>query len=86
MENTAFTWTSVDGADTYVIALSANADLSSPLAREFTPGTAYTHAGPLSYSSPYYVQVVATAEDNRVGLSDITAFTTMGEPAPPPAP
>jgi hypothetical protein len=86
MENTAFTWTSIEGADTYMIVLSANADLGSPLVREFTSGTAYTHPGPLDYSTPYYVQVVATSEGMRVGVSDVTTFTTMGEPAPPPEP
>jgi len=62
-----FTWTDVDDADGYDYVLSANADLSSPLASESgLSGTAFTYTGNFDYTTTYFWQVTAMKEGQRV--------------------
>jgi hypothetical protein len=86
--NVPFTWVGVPGATSYMVTLSAKADLSSPIAEATASGTAFTYTGTLDYSTPYYWKVVAMNGGVTIGISDVTTFIIMSEPAPvePPAP
>ena len=73
----------------YDLILSANSDLSSPIASVELTGTAYTYTGPLDHSIPYYWQVRSWKNGNILSTSDIGVFTTSPEPAvvtEPPVP
>ena len=86
-----FSWTSVASADEYDWVLSANADLSSPIATTeglTTTATAYTGTA-LDYETPYFWQVTALKEGAPISTSTIGAFTTVAEEEeviPPPEP
>jgi hypothetical protein len=87
LENIAFTWSPVGTATGYTFVLSANADLSSPIVPEKSLAvTAYTHAGPLDYSKPYYWQVKAMQDDKLISTSAVGTFTTMSKAIAPPEP
>ena len=74
------------GATSYSYVLSPNSDLSGALVSEELSGTAMTYTGMLDYSTPYFWQVTAWKNGSVLSTSDIGAFTTAGEPAPPPEP
>lgn len=72
-----FTWTSVADATNYDFVLSANADLSSPVATKTgLTGTAYTFTGTLDYDTTYFWQVTAMKDGNVFSVSDASTFTT----------
>ena len=74
--NVPFTWASVTDATSYKLVLSANADLSEPIAVKTAAGTAYTFTGTLENSTPYYWQVTAYEADSIEGKSDVSTFLT----------
>jgi len=76
-----FSWSSTSNATSYDLILSANSDLSSPIASAELTGTAYTYTGPLDHSIPYYWQVRSWKNGNILSTSDIGVFTTTPEPA-----
>ena len=86
-----FTWSGVGSADEYDWVLSANADLSSPIATNeglTTTATAYTGTA-LAYETPYFWQVTALKEGGVISTSAIGTFTTVAEEEeviPPPEP
>jgi hypothetical protein len=85
LEGIGFTWQAVDDA-TYDFTLSANSDLSSPIASETgISGTAYAFDGELDYSTTYFWSVVAMDGSNVIAESDVSTFTTRPEPSEPPA-
>ena len=85
LEGIGFTWQAIDDAS-YDFTLSANSDLSSPIASETgISGTAYAFDGELDYSTTYFWTVVAMDGGNVVGSSDVSTFTTRPEPTEPPA-
>jgi len=85
-----FSWSEVASADEYDWVLSANADLSSPIATmEGLTTTASAYTGTLDYETPYFWQVTALKEGAPISMSAIGAFTTMAEeeePYVPPEP
>ena len=85
LEGIGFTWQAVDDA-TYDFTLSANSDLSSPIASESgIDGTAYAFDGKLDYSTTYFWNVVAMDGGNVISSGDVSTFTTRPEPTEPPA-
>jgi len=85
LEGVGFTWQAVDDA-TYDFTLSANSDLSSPIASESgITGTAFAYDGKLDYNTTYFWKVVAMSGSNVIGESDTSTFTTRPEPTEPPA-
>jgi len=83
-----FTWTSVSSADEYDWLLSANSDLSDPIATvEGLTATAGAYsATDLDYETPYFWQVTAKKDGSPISTSAIGTFTTMAEPVEPPEP
>jgi len=81
--NLPFTWSGVVNATNYVFILSANEDLSSPLATKNTTTTVNTYTGTLEIGTPYYWQVKALKGTSVLSISDIGSFTILaGPPAP----
>jgi hypothetical protein len=73
-----FTWTAVTNADKYDWVLSANPDLSTPIATKTgltTTATSYTGAA-LAYDTPYYWQVKAYKNNAVITMSTIGTFRT----------
>jgi len=84
LEGIGFTWQAIDDAS-YDFTLSANSDLSSPIASETgISGTAYAFDGKLDYSTTYFWNVVAMDGSNVIGSSDVSTFTTRPAPTAPP--
>ncbi|UCG84271.1 MAG: hypothetical protein JSW38_05530, partial [Dehalococcoidia bacterium] len=80
-----FSWDLLADTDAFDWVLSANADLSAPIATEdglTTAATAYT--GTLDYDSAYYWQVTAYKEGTAISTSPVGTFRTMVEPEEPP--
>lgn len=83
--NIGFTWSALGETDFFDWLLSANADLSDPIeVRERLAHTACTSTVTLDYETTYYWQVTAWRDGDMVGQSNISTFTTMPEPPPPP--
>jgi len=74
LTNIPFTWASVAEATSYELVLSANADLSDPIAEVTAAGTAYTYAETLTDGTPYYWQVTALKDTTVKGRSDVATF------------
>ena len=83
-----FSWTAVSNATSYKMVLSANSDLSSPLAETEQSGTSYAYTGTLDYKTPYFWQVTAMMNGDVLSTSSVGTFTTELTPpeAPPPPP
>ena len=75
--NVGFTWSSIVGATKYELVLSANTDLSSPIAEETVTSTAYTYTGTLTDEASYYWQVTALKGSIVKAKSDIATFTVQ---------
>jgi hypothetical protein len=86
ISNIPFTWTSVEGATSYELELSAKADMSVTIDTATAVGTAYTYTGTLDYGFPYYWQVTALREGAVKAKSDVATFITMAEPVEPTPP
>jgi len=73
-----FSWSGVASADEYDWVLSANSDLSSPIATvEGLTTTATTYTGTaLDYETPYFWQVTALKEGGAISMSAVGTFTT----------
>jgi hypothetical protein len=86
--NVAFSWTTVPNATGYKFVLSANSDLSSPLAEAELAATSYGYTGTLGYSTSYYWQVMAMKNGDVISTSAVGVFSTEAEPpeAPPEPP
>ena len=83
----SFTWTTVQGADSYDIVISANADMSSPVeSKAGTTATAYTLTATLDNNAPYYWQVTAKKAGQALDTSNVSTFTTAPVPPTPPPP
>ncbi len=78
LTNIPFSWSEVASADAYNWMLSANADLSSPIATsEGLTNTAATYTGTaLDYETPYFWQVTALKEGGVISTSVVGTFTT----------
>lgn len=85
LTNVGFTWASVAEAESYELVISANADMSSPMVKVSTAGTAYTYTGTLTDGTPYYWQVTALKDTAVKGKSDVGTFVAKApvEPTPP---
>jgi len=83
-----FTWSSVSSADEYDWVLSANSDLTSPIATvEGLTNTAGAYSGTdLDYETPYFWQVTALKEGVVISTSEVGTFTTIAETVVPPPP
>ena len=78
IENVGFTWSKVPSADSYTFVLSKSADLSSPIVTKTgLKDTAYSHAGPLDYSTTYYWRATALKGTNELSKSSVGTFTTV---------
>ena len=79
LTNIPFTWASVTDAVSYDLVLSANADLSAPIAEETgIVGTAYMYTGTLTDGTGYYWQVTALDVGADVeGKSDVGTFIAL---------
>jgi len=78
LTNIPFSWSEVASADAYNWVLSANSDLSSPIATsEDLTNTAATYTGTaLDYETPYFWQVTAEKEGEVISTSEVGTFTT----------
>jgi len=96
LSNVPFTWASVTDATSYVLLLTANADLSEPVIEATAAGTAYTYneytysagaiVGPLTDGTPYYWQVTALDASAKVlAISDVSVFIAKAPVAEGPA-
>ncbi|MCK5181207.1 MAG: hypothetical protein KAQ73_01585, partial [Dehalococcoidia bacterium] len=82
-----FSWSDVTTADEYDFVLSANADLSSPIAtEEGLTGTAAAYTGTLDYETPYFWQVMALKDGAVISTSTLGTFTTVAEGEEPVTP
>jgi len=86
LSNVAFSWTAVPNVTSYQMVLSANADLSSPIAETETSGTSYAYTGELDYSTSYFWQVLGMKNGDVIATSAVGVFTTEAEPAAEPEP
>ena len=88
INNIGFTWSEVASADEYDWVLSANSDLSTPIATvEGLTNAASAYSGAdLEYDTPYFWQVTALKEGVPISISEVGTFTTMAEPEGPPPP
>ncbi|MFC2045693.1 hypothetical protein ACFLUH_03340, partial [Chloroflexota bacterium] len=86
LSNVAFSWTAVPNVTSYKMVLSANADLSSPLAEAEASGTSYAYTGELDYRTSYYWQVLGMKNGDVIATSAVGVFTTEMEPEEEPAP
>jgi hypothetical protein len=88
INNIGFTWSKVASADEYDWVLSANSDLSSPIATvEGLTNTAGAYSGAdLDYETPYFWRVNALKGGVVISTSEVGTFTTMAEPEEPPPP
>ena len=81
--NIAFTWDITASADKYDWALSANADLSTPVeTKTGLPDARHTFTGTLEHETPYYWTVTAFKDGTPVDQATST-FTTMAKPLGP---
>jgi len=96
LSNVPFTWVSVTDAASYMLVLSANADLSEPVIEAAAAGTAYTYSeytysagaivGPLTDGSPYYWQVTALdANADVLATSGVSVFIASAPVVEEPA-
>jgi hypothetical protein len=83
-----FSWTAVASADEYDWMMSANADMSSPIATAegLTEPSGQYSGTDLEYDTPYYWQVIAHKDDAPISISTVGNFRTMAEEEPPPPP
>jgi hypothetical protein len=77
IKNVGFSWNMLATWDSFDWVLSANADLSSPLASETgVTSTAATYTGTLTHGMTYYWQVKAYNGGSLISTSAIGTFTT----------
>lgn len=76
--NTRFEWKPVDGAETYSIIISKNADLSDPIASAsaMVKNTFSLPASELELNTVYYWQVTAASTNDGTTTSTTWTFTT----------
>jgi hypothetical protein len=86
VNNIGFSWDLMATADAFDWVLSANSDLTSPIATVdgLTTSSGEYSGADLDYDSPYYWQVTAYNEGVPIGMSAIGTFRTMAEPEEPP--
>jgi len=85
LTNIPFSWAAVTNATSYAFVLSANADLSSPVASQPNlTGTAFTYTGTLT-AGPYYWQAIAYQNNAQIAKSVTGTFIAVA-PAPPAPP
>jgi hypothetical protein len=77
-----FTWTNVQGADSYAMTLwdSAGAEVASSAG----DSTSFIMTEALDYDSPYTWQVDAVSDGKVISSSNTSTFRTMMQPTPPP--
>jgi hypothetical protein len=76
-----FSWSEVASADEYDWMLSANADMSSPIATAeglTTPSGLYSGTA-LDYTTPYFWQVHALKDGVVISTSEVGTFTTAAQ-------
>jgi len=81
INNIAFSWDLLAETDAFDWVLSANADLSSPIAtvEGLTTASGEYSGVDLDYETPYYWQVTAYSEGVPISRSSIGTFTTAAK-------
>jgi hypothetical protein len=86
-----FQWQAVPGATNFEFQLASDVDMTNLIvdatgANALGAVTSYKLTTPLDYNTTYYWKVRAVSATSNTAWSNVTAFTTMAEPAKAPEP
>lgn len=78
-DKTAFAWAKSNGAKSYELAVSKNADMSNPVLKKEVVNTAFVFdIGTLEGGTQYFWKITAKAINEKTTESNVFSFTTLG--------